>query len=108
METKRNEVREQVAGFIEEAVLNGAFSETNSQSLKNTRRLASQILAIPEIKAGLEAMEKGFNAKVDRDAKLPEIPTFLYDGYEDGLRLLLRRGAVNYSKMLTGWVKEVK
>ncbi len=39
-------------------------------------------------------------AVVDRDAELPEIPTFLYDKEED--RALLRRGALNYSKMLSG------
>ena len=37
------------------------------------------------------------------DQSLPEIPSFAYDKVED--RELLQRGAINYSKMFTGWRK---
>ena len=40
------------------------------------------------------------------DQSLPEIPSFAYDKEED--RPLLHRGAINYSKMLAGWVKVKK
>ncbi len=53
--------------------------------------LADQILAIPGL--WVEAA----------DQELPEIPEFQYDKLEDGA--LLRRGAINYSKLLSGWKK---
>ena len=53
------------------------------------------ILSIPNI------------AVVDREAKLPDIPSF---GYDDINKIpILQRGAVNYSKLISdGYVKEVK
>jgi hypothetical protein len=44
-------------------------------------------------------------AIIDPKAKLPEIPDFEYDLGE--IRPYLRRGAINYSKMLSGWVKRI-
>lgn len=35
---------------------------------------ADKILSIPELAQGLEAVEKGYNAKVDRGAKLTDCP----------------------------------
>lgn len=64
----------------------------------NTRKrmgVSAQILSIPEIAQGLEAVEKGYNAKVDREAGLPIKPTESRVGL--GLRLLNE-----------GWVKELK
>ena len=41
--------------------------------------------------------------KLAEDQTLPEIPSFAYDNEEN--RELLQRGAINYSKMFTGWRK---
>ena len=41
--------------------------------------------------------------KLSEDQNLPEIPDFQYDKIRD--RELLRRGAINYSKMLSRWRK---
>ena len=79
---KRDKVREQIATIW------GRHCEGDHTLWIN------EILAIPGL------------AVVERDAKLPEIPLFLYDKYED--RGLLRRGAINYSRMLAGWLKEAK
>ena len=35
--------------------------------------IASQVLALPPIEAGLKAIDNGWNAKVDLEAELPEI-----------------------------------
>lgn len=43
--------------------------------------------------------------KLADDQNLPEIPLFLYDKEED--RELLKRGAINYSKMLSKWRKVI-
>ena len=55
---------------------------------------ADAILAIPELVVKAESQT------------LPEIPSFAYDGRE--YRELLRRGAINYSKLLSDWVKVEK
>ena len=41
--------------------------------------------------------------KLATDQTLPEIPEFAYDKLEE--RRLLKRGAINYSKLLAGWRK---
>lgn len=45
--------------------------------------------------------------ELDEDQSLPEIPEFQYDKPED--RPLLQRGAINYSKLLSGFrrIKEI-
>jgi len=52
---------------------------------------ADQILSIPKLAQGLEAVEKGYNAKVNRGARLPNF-------WEDDF----------WEKLKAGWVKEVK
>ena len=42
-------------------------------------------------------------AQLAEDQELPEIPAFQYDSEED--QKLLRRGAINYSKLLGNWRK---
>ena len=62
--------------------------------------IASQVLALPPIEAGLKAVDNGWNAKVDLEAKLPEttreklkikedarltrVDSSYFDGYSDG------------------------
>ena len=51
-------------------------------------------------------LEKILNAdfvQLDKNQNLPEIPSFSYDKLED--IPLLQRGAINYSKLLTGFRK---
>jgi len=45
-------------------------------------------------------------AVVEKESKLPDIPDFQYDKPEDWR--LLKRGAINYSKLFGGWFKEYK
>lgn len=60
------------------------------------------------VKQILKACKDMDMAFVDRDAELPEIPDFQYDA--EDVRLWLKRGAINYSKMLGSWqkVEEIK
>ncbi len=64
-----------------------------------------------EARVALEQLNNKFEgwcefAIVDRKAKLPDIPKFQYDDPE--IIFYLTRGAINYSKLLSGYVKEVK
>jgi hypothetical protein len=60
-----------------------------------------------DLKTTLERLRKVFKVAggvfLDPDQNLPLIPDFQYDKKED--RKLLRRGAINYSKMLTNFRK---
>jgi len=50
----------------------GYFNSVSEFACNNPK--ISQILAIKELAQGLEAVEKGWNAKVNRDAELPKCP----------------------------------
>jgi hypothetical protein len=85
--TELEQVKERIALIIEDAIGLG-------MELTPTVNLCvDSILSDPNI------------AILSSDQTLPEIPEFQYDKAED--RPLLKRGAINYSKMLTGWRKVV-
>lgn len=60
------DVREQIAKIVGQAKV----AEVVGHSI-NELAFADAILAIPAIAEGLKAVEKGWNAKVDREAELP-------------------------------------
>ena len=95
---KRDKVREQIRDIgCRNCEARGSCLDDGFIGDCEWLREVDQILAISEL------------AVVDREASLPEIPLFLYDcTVLYGGRELLRRGAINYSKMLAGWVKEAK
>ena len=71
----------------------------------NRRETINQILSIKVYKDYTikDLIERGLI--VADDQSLPEIPEFQYD--EEDKRKWLKRGAINYSKMLSNWRKVI-
>ena len=96
------EVREAIAKLTGAMLMNVSMDYINKQWNKASfeekdyfYKFTDSILSIPNI------------AVADREAELPDIPTFGYDKETD--IPLLKRGAINYSKMIKdGYVKEVE
>ena len=70
--TDYEQVVEEVANLLTEAVLNGAFSETNMQSLNNCKRLANAILHTETANAKVVIMRKPTKA-IFKSAFLQEL-----------------------------------
>ena len=114
----RDELMEQIVDSICDACLEYKYEDVPScpygwgeGKCQDARDAVSRILAIPALAHLLalaeQAEQEGFEVVVvDNKAELPPIPDFRYDKEED--RELLRRGAINYSKLLSGWRKVVR
>ena len=92
---KMDLIREQIENILQSACLNGwdEYARTKKwrDGMLSYDDVADAILSLPGIRIEAE------------DQSLPDIPEFGYDKEE--YRPYLRRGAINYSKMLTNWVK---
>jgi len=107
-----DEVRDKIDSFLI-AIWKGEFN----RPLEDARE---GILAIPAIAEGIAAVKKGWNAKVDRDAELPENPYMCYCHTSDLLVSVLTRKALidrlvedtchhaykETQEAMEGWVKE--
>src|SRR3990172_152762 len=91
--TNREKVREQIAYLFFDSEYPGFNWGDHATSYDRERcfRWADAILALPDIEVRTE------------NQTLPEIPSFAYDKEDE--RPLLIRGAINYSKLFTDWVK---
>jgi len=96
--TEYERIRERIAKLLlqqefnmDDDMANEEWQRIDEQDREDWQKDADQILSLD-----------GICIKSD-DQSLPEIPEFQYDKEEH--RPYLKRGAINYSKMLVGWVK---
>jgi len=95
--TSREKLREQIARLEWEHSTAHLHAEARQNVWEKWKdaylEQADAILALPDIEVRAE------------NQSLPEMPPFAYD--KDDERPLLIRGAINYSKLLTDWVKVI-
>lgn len=110
-----DEVREQIISAIDDTTFYHYEEFGNSGPIAimdiNSTGAADRILAIPAIEEGLRAVEKGWNAKVDREAELPPLPN-TSDPHRcapGSLTWERHMAAFRYQQEMVwaGWVKEV-
>jgi len=96
-----NEAADQILAYvrplIEAEVEKRLCFDENGKDLRDLCKICKETLEAEH----LEKMKAQGWRQLEEDQALPEIPSFAYDSEED--RKLLRRGAINYSKLLSEW-----